>query len=240
MTQIPTTEPDHNERYIISDHPMARFRAVNLHRNEHHRLEGPCPWCSAILTISVDVFYDRFTGSCPECREGVAYRAPDGTFRSNVVDPSTDIWRIDHYHYCADCRHEISSCTCAPAKRLPAGYKTPDKPPWLIHSERHHFVVARQNEPTKPDPANPTQALANHGLIALYRQFLADTYAPDWTGSIRHSLGIQQQFSYWLTDRLHRHRHHLPAAHDHYSEREQHDLDTLRELWTDATKHLKN
>ena len=104
-------------------------RAVDL-SNLNHRLSGSCPWCGETVTVTADVFYNRFHGSCPHCNAHVAYRAPEGTFRTDVVDPSPTIWRIDHDHYCADCRYEISTCSCQPRKQLPSHYRPPQAPPW--------------------------------------------------------------------------------------------------------------
>ena len=113
---------------------MSKPRAVNLKHNPQHRLEGPCPWCTKPIRVSVDVFYNRFTGTCPSCGNRVAYRAPNGTFRSDVMDPATGIWRIDRDHYCANCRHFVNDCTCQLSAVMPEGVATSTPPPWAHSS----------------------------------------------------------------------------------------------------------
>lgn len=115
---------------------MSERKAVNLERTPDHRLGGPCPWCGETIRISVDVLYNQFTGSCPSCKNPVAYRAPDGTFRSDTADPAPNVWRIDRDHYCAICRHFIPECKCQPPTVMPAGVADSTPPPWKANQPR--------------------------------------------------------------------------------------------------------
>ena len=108
----------------------ATRRAVNLARGQDSRLEGLCPWCNELLRISVDVFYSRFTGLCPSCHKSVAYRAPDGTFRSDTIDPAPGVWLIDREQYCPQCRHAIPECQGTPPTKVPDDYVETSLPPW--------------------------------------------------------------------------------------------------------------
>ena len=110
--------------------PSTTRRAVDLTRSDDSRLEGPCPWCGDLVRISVDVFYSRFVGGCPSCKGAVAYRAPAGTFRSDVVDVAAGIWLIDRTHYCAQCRYFVPDCRCSPPTVMPVGVAAHTPPPW--------------------------------------------------------------------------------------------------------------
>lgn len=105
-------------------------RAVDLSKEVDAKLQGACPWCGAEIRVSVDVFYSRFVGGCPACGRGVAYRAPAGTFRTNVVDVAPGIWRIDRTHYCARCRYFVPDCSCQPRTVMPEGIPAHTPAPW--------------------------------------------------------------------------------------------------------------
>ena len=112
--------------------PAEGPRAVDLTKADDHRLEGPCPSCGELIRISTDMFYNQFHGACPSCNKGVAYRAPDGTFRSNVIDPAPGIWQVDRRHYCMQCRYEIPFCQCSPPVDMPTGYAETSRAPWEL------------------------------------------------------------------------------------------------------------
>ena len=121
------------------NHPIFKEldRAVKLHRNAEYQLEGPCPSCGGTVTVSVDTLYSTKRGSCPTCHQSLAYHAPDGTYRTDVVHPSDDVRRIDIRHYCVQCRYEIPFCQCAPPVEVPDNY---------AEKSRHHWERPRNFE----------------------------------------------------------------------------------------------
>lgn len=114
------------------EHPVSRGldRAVALARNGDCLQEGPCPSCGETVTVSVDTLYDRKTGRCESCGQGVAYHAPDGTYRTDVRDPAPGVWRVDIRHYCSDCRYEIPLCWCPNPAEVPPDYAETSRHPW--------------------------------------------------------------------------------------------------------------
>ena len=121
-----------------------RDRAVVLTRHGGNPLTGACPSCGSTVTVKVDTLYNRQTGSCPACRQSLAYLAPDGTYSTDVVHPSPNIWRIDLRHYCTQCRYEIPYCQCTPRIPVPDNY---------AEKSRHHWERQRSFE---DDPQRKT------------------------------------------------------------------------------------
>ena len=107
-----------------------RDRAVVLTCYRGNPLTGACPSCGGTVTVKVDALYNRITGSCPACHQSLAYLAPDGVYRTNVVHPAPNVWRIDLKHYCAQCRYEIPYCQCEPRLPVPDNY---------AEKSRHHW-----------------------------------------------------------------------------------------------------